>query len=198
MLAKTVCKEGPEWDKRLPYVLFAYRVSQQTSTRESPFYLLYVRDPRLPVPAALSLQREHLTIDLKEYGINLHAKLSSAWELARKSLQQAQKKQKTQHDCKVSTQPFRKGESAFLYKPAEKTGERRKLARPSHGPYRVLEVGNNSANIAHIDWPKDEPILVALGRLHRCPTELGDEFWPPDKRRRKRGLKKAEIGHQPT
>ena len=32
MLAKSVHKGGPEWDELLPYVLFAYRTSQQTST----------------------------------------------------------------------------------------------------------------------------------------------------------------------
>lgn len=192
MLAKTTCKEGPEWDEHLPYVLFAYRASQQTSTQESPFYLLYDRDPRLPVPAALSPRRERLTMDLKEYGIDLHSKLSSAWELARKSLQQAQKKQKTQYDRKVCARPFREGERAFLYKPAEKTGEFRKLTHPFDGPYRVLEVGTNTASIVRIDRPKDEPILVSLDRLRHCPTELGDEFWPPDKRRRKRGQRHAE------
>ena len=45
MLAKTVEKIGRNWDERLPYVLFAYRASQQESTRESPFFLLYGRDP---------------------------------------------------------------------------------------------------------------------------------------------------------
>ena len=48
MLAKTAEKGGKDWDLRLPYVLIAYRASQQQSTRESPFYLLYGRDPRLP------------------------------------------------------------------------------------------------------------------------------------------------------
>ena len=54
MLAKSVEKRGPEWDERLPYVLFAYRACQQASTQESPFFLLYGRDPKLPTPAVLS------------------------------------------------------------------------------------------------------------------------------------------------
>ena len=44
MLAKTVAPDV-EWDDRLPYVLFAYRVTQQASTGESPFFLLYGRLP---------------------------------------------------------------------------------------------------------------------------------------------------------
>ena len=45
MLSKTVEKGGRDWDVRLPYVLFAYRSSPQESSRESPFFLLYGRDP---------------------------------------------------------------------------------------------------------------------------------------------------------
>lgn len=93
MLAKIVGKAGPEWVEHYLYVLFACRVSQQTLTQESPFYPLYGRDPKLLVP--LSFQRECLTIGVKEYEIVLYAKLSSAWELARQSLQQAQKRKDT-------------------------------------------------------------------------------------------------------
>ena len=46
MLAKRVGVQ--ERDEQLPYVLFAYRSTLQTSTRESPFRLLYGRDPQLP------------------------------------------------------------------------------------------------------------------------------------------------------
>ena len=48
MLAKTVAVGGKNWDDCLPYVLFAYRSSPQESTDESPFFLLYGRDPQLP------------------------------------------------------------------------------------------------------------------------------------------------------
>ena len=48
MLAKTAKKEGCDWDIHIPYVLYAYRSSEQQSTRESPFFLLYGRDPQLP------------------------------------------------------------------------------------------------------------------------------------------------------
>ena len=124
MLAKTTTRGGAEWDEQLPYVLFAYRASRQASTLESPFYLLYGRDPRLPVPEALSPRKNRVTMNLKEYGIELHAKLSAAWELARKSVQRAQKKQKEQYDRRVTPiSPFREGERVFLYKPGEKTGK---------------------------------------------------------------------------
>ena len=45
MLAKMSNQNGTDWDDRLQYVPFAYRSCVQQSTRESPFFLLYGRDP---------------------------------------------------------------------------------------------------------------------------------------------------------
>ena len=67
MLAKKVKCTGRDWDDHLPYVLFSYRTSIQTSTRESPFYLLYGRDPQLPGDAVLSTSEDWRTIDLRDY-----------------------------------------------------------------------------------------------------------------------------------
>ena len=41
--------------------------------------------------------------------------------------------------------------------------------------------------MVRVDRPGDEPLLVSLCRLRRCPTEIGTgEFWPPDGRKGKR------------
>lgn len=37
-----------DWDEFVPFALFAYRVSVQESTNETPFFLLYGREPNLP------------------------------------------------------------------------------------------------------------------------------------------------------
>ena len=52
MLAKTVDRSGRNWDAQLPYILFAYQTSMQTSTQESPFFLMYGRVPKLQTEAS--------------------------------------------------------------------------------------------------------------------------------------------------
>ena len=84
-------------------------------------------------------------VDLKEYGSGLASKMSAAWELARKSIGKVQKRQKDLHDQKSRSPSFSVGERVFLYKPAEKTGESPKLARPFHGPY----TGCSSSTLTH-------------------------------------------------
>ena len=46
MLRRLITGEGWNWNKLLPYVLFAYREVPQASTGFSPFKLLYGRDPQ--------------------------------------------------------------------------------------------------------------------------------------------------------
>jgi transposase InsO family protein len=46
MLRKTATEEGKDWDKWLPYVLFAYREVPQETTGFSPFELVYGREVR--------------------------------------------------------------------------------------------------------------------------------------------------------
>ena len=162
---------------------------------ESPFYLLYGRDPRLPNDAVLSPTKAKKLIGLREYGQELTVRMSEAWELARQSVGRAQKKQKQYYDQRQQRLPnFTVGERVFLFKPAEKTGEARKFARPYHGPYRVLEV---DINTVRMNRPQEEPILVAIDRLRRCPAEVADEFCPPDKSRKKKGVSSSPGGPVP-
>ena len=49
MLRKCVSEKGKDWDKLVPYLLFAYREVPQESTGFSPFELLYGRDVRGPL-----------------------------------------------------------------------------------------------------------------------------------------------------
>ena len=186
MLAKTVEVDGKDWDQRLPFVLFAYRASQQQSTLESPFFLLYGRDPRLPTETTMIPKKSRQLVNLKEYGADLACCVAEAWDLARKCISKAQKRQKIYYDKKVKPPRFQVGDRVFLFKPADKTGHLRKFARPYHGPFRVMEMDSNTARIRRVDRPEEDTILVALDRLRYCPTEVSDTFWPPSKRRSKK------------
>ncbi len=139
-------------------------------------------------------------IDLKEYGVELATRMSTAWELAKKSVKKAQKRQKKYYDQKMKPSQFQVGDKAFLLKPEERTGEARKLNRPYHGPYRVVSINLNNAHICRVDKPQEEPILVALECLRRCPKEVADEFWPsgtPRKRGRPRRTRVEEDNEEP-
>ena len=49
MLRKTACEAGKDWDRLIPFILFAYQEAPPASTGFSPFELLYRRDIRGPL-----------------------------------------------------------------------------------------------------------------------------------------------------
>ena len=98
--------------------------------------------------------------------------MSDAWELARHHIKKAQRKQKAIHDRHSKEVPLRVGDRVFLHVPAAKQGKAHKFARPFRGPYRVVELYENGADIRPVDRPRADVIRVALNRLRTCPTEI--------------------------
>ena len=83
MLLKKVEQSGKDWDKQLPYVLFAYRTSSQESTKASPFFLLYGHDPKLPTAATLNPSVDQVELNLADYQTKVAIRMSNAWEFAK-------------------------------------------------------------------------------------------------------------------
>ena len=100
MLAKHSREFGPQWDVHLQQLLFAYRTKPHESTGESPFYLLYGRDGRLPTDSVLDTPSSPYLVDSEDYQVELARGLSSAWDVARSEIRKAQRHQKTQYDKK--------------------------------------------------------------------------------------------------
>ena len=94
MLRKAATDEGKDWDKWVPYLLFAYREVPQASTGFSPFELLYGR----PVRGPLDILRETWESSPKSsesivsYVLDMQDKLAKMSETARENLTQARKK----------------------------------------------------------------------------------------------------------
>ena len=166
-------------------MLFSYRASLQESTQESPFYLLYGRDPRLPTDAALAAPVHREDVDLDDYKAEVTSCLSDAWELARQHVKKAQKAQKRYYDRNTKDPGYRVGDRVFVFMPAAKQGKDHKFARPYHGPFRVLRVEKNNLSVVPVDKPQKTPIFVATDRVRRCPEEIEEgESWPARKQRR--------------
>ena len=94
MLRKSVADEGKNWDKLIPYLLFAYREVPQASTGFSPFELLYGRNVRGPLDVLretweASQQSEESVVS---YVLATQEKLRSMAELVEENLTKSQQK----------------------------------------------------------------------------------------------------------
>lgn len=80
-----------------------------------------------------------------------------------------------QHDKGAKNFDFHVGNRVFVHMPDLKSGPGHKLSRPCKGPYHILEVFPNGADVVPIDKLSGAVIRVALNRLRCCPTELSDK-----------------------
>ena len=112
MLAKTVENSGKiGMHTYISYVLFAYRSSPQESSKESPFFLLYGRYPKLPtmVPPP---NRSEISID--DYKTEVLQSMQEAWDLARKNIVRAQKPSKRRTTTDVRSNQASKLEDEYF------------------------------------------------------------------------------------
>ena len=191
LIAKCCESKRHNWDEHLPSLLFAYRSSVQDSTRESPFFLLYGRDPRIPTSTVLSQTRSIYNIDPEDYRMELAVSMAEAWKLAGDNIARAQETQKKKYDSGRPEVDLKVGERVMVYMPIDVQGQDRKLARPFHGPYRVLAVTPTNAEVRLVGQPTGESIFVSLDRVRRCYLEQGNETWTgkrghPSRKRRVR------------
>ncbi len=200
MIAKSCEVKNRDWNERLPYLLFAYRVSAQESTKESPFCLLYGRDPRIPTETVVSYVCSPYVVDLDEYKEEFLNHMSHAWKLALENIQKAQVTQKKSYDKKAREVDLKVGERVMVLMPSETQEKNWKLARPFHSPYRVIEVTPSNAEVRLIDEPGGGSIFVALDRVRRCYPNQGGETWTGPKKKRRCRPKKVlpvETSSQP-
>ena len=183
MLSKRVERNGSDWDIHLPFTLFAYRTAVQESTKESPFFLLYGRDAKLPTVVTDPSCEPREDLDLDTYRGELMYNLMDAWDLARKHIGKAQKAQKRTYD-KHSKEPTAKlGDRVFVYMPQDKSTKAYKFARPFHGPYRVKKVLGTGVVVCPVNKPDLESIRVAWNQVRPCSSSIPtDEFWSGKKK----------------
>ena len=100
------------WDLYLPHVLSALRVSTNTSTKFSPHFLLFNRDPIMPLDTLLKPRVKYLGDE--EHQINLQ-RLHIAYTVARDNIKKSQEKRLTRENQNTKNITFSVGDAVYLY-----------------------------------------------------------------------------------
>ena len=184
ILRKHAARFGSQWDQYLHGVLWAYRNMPHSSTGEKPSFLLYGFDCRSPTEAAYLPGNEVNPTDVSDYREELMTSLTSAREIAAKTIQRAQVRYKKQYDRKAKQPNLKLGDWVLVRFPQEETGRWRKLSRPWHGPYRLVEKPDPDAVCSKVYFPQDAPLRVHQSRICVFPREFpAGYYWYGGKRR---------------
>ena len=88
-ISSFVSSNQQDWDVYIPTIQFAYRTSPSVSTGDSPFYLLYGREPRLP-PDVSSLPATQLSALVNEHCARIVRQIETSQSIARSNIARAQ------------------------------------------------------------------------------------------------------------
>lgn len=133
-----VSRDQKDWDTHIPAILFGYRVSPHETTGDSPFYLLYGREPRLPIDASL-LPPSNLTNSVNEHRARIVQTIEEAHAIARENIQRTQQTMKDRYDRASREPKFMLGDRVWVYTPKTTKGLSRKLMHHWHGPFRIVQ-----------------------------------------------------------
>ena len=136
MLRKTVTDEGKDWDRLLPYVLFAYREVPQSSTGFSPSELLYGRAVRGPLDVLRESWEGEKQSDesVVSYILSVQEKLAKMSELVGENATRAKAQQKKWYDQNARSREFQPGEQILVLLPTSTS----KLLAQWQGSYPIV------------------------------------------------------------
>ena len=147
MLHAYVYKQ-PNWHELLPMITLAYNTSFNKIINNTPFFLLYGREPSMPLETlfpqfkmdAVELQN----VDPEEYADYLVSTLHSAWDTAKASIEKNKRSQKLQHDEAIKSNTkhdYEIGDLVLL-----KDMKRVKWKQPNvfRGPFRILDISGDT------------------------------------------------------
>ena len=137
-LSMFVSKHQKDWDTFIPAALLAIRTSPSESTGESPFYLLYGREPLLPMDVSL-LPPSDPASSIEEHRRKIVKQIELAQQIAKENIMRAQQKMKTYYDQHAAEPNFVEGHKVWVFTPKTYKGLSKKLLHNYHGPFRVVE-----------------------------------------------------------
>ena len=87
-----VAKDQKDWCELIPLILFAHRTSISEAIGDSPFYVLFGREPRLPIDIKyLPEMSDDVTTSVSEYRKRIVEKVELAQTLARDNLHRSKR-----------------------------------------------------------------------------------------------------------
>ena len=148
MLRKATMGQGKDWDKYIPYLLFAYREVPQVSTGFSPFELVYgshVRGP-LDVLKESWIQSDKSDTNVVSHVLTMRDRLDDMKEIVKDNLEAAQQLQKSWYDKRARERHFQEGDDVLVLLPTSSS----KLEAQWQGRYKVLKKVSDVTYVVHM------------------------------------------------
>jgi len=162
-LLATIAHHEPEnWDEYIPYAVHAYNTSYHSSIGNTPFFLMYGRDPK-PLTRLLQDVRDPCT-SMQEALRRLH----EARRYVAEHLEAAQDRAKIQHDRHAHPRAFNINDVVLLRVTQLPRQAVSKLYPKFVGPYRIMDIKHSVLSVIPIHQPDAVPKRIHSDKARHC------------------------------
>ncbi|UYV80142.1 K02A2.6-like, partial [Cordylochernes scorpioides] len=155
------------WEEILPFITHAYNTTIQETTKYSPFFLLYGREP-VSILDDTNIFIEPGSEDYDEYVSKLMEKIVRTRDIVKVNTERSQEKMINYYNQKHRQTGYEPGDLVALWTPIRKPGKCEKLLRRYFGPYIVLKkISGVNYSIVPEDNPgnRTQPTTVHISRI---------------------------------
>jgi transposase InsO family protein len=158
--------ETLEWEPMLPMLQMSYNCHVHRSTLESPFWLTYHMDPRLPY---FDLENPK-PLYSEDYATAAFKAFSEAHKLVHKNQWDAREVREAYYNRKSKERSFDVGDRVMFFKNAVPQGVNEKFYKQWQGPYYVIKKVS-PLNYVIQKSPKDKELLVHVEKIKHLSEE---------------------------
>lgn len=180
MLSKYLSENHAEWDVHLPLLMLGYRSQVHKSLGYSPFFLMFGREPRLPVDAEMDAPHSAKSRTVSSYVDQLCDGLRNVYREAIQMSDLSSARNRTLYDRKINAFSYSSGDHVMLHRSVARRGEYYKFVRPWRPAVIVSQCGELNYRIRMEDG---KMLLVHHNRLkpRHVPSPFpGDGLPAPD------------------
>jgi hypothetical protein len=173
-------EQKKRWKDHVASLVHAYNCTKNDSTGFSPFFLMYGRNPRLPVDLAFGLCKESTDMSYSEYVSDLKERLESAYDKAMKQEGHLKGAYKARYDAKVRGAVLSKGDRVLVRKMYFAQGRHKIDNKWEEEIYIVIGKPNSEIPVYEI---RREDQKGRVRRMHRnllLPVNHICEEWQTD------------------
>jgi len=117
LMAKLVALNQKNWSDCIPYVTYAYNTSHHSSTLFTPFYLMFLREPRVSYDFICEPSPVMTAETPEEYVLQMKQRMRDAYDLVFEQLQSVFDKAIRRYDPRVKFCRFSVGQRVWYFCP---------------------------------------------------------------------------------
>uniref|UniRef100_A0A8R1HT47 Integrase catalytic domain-containing protein n=2 Tax=Caenorhabditis japonica TaxID=281687 RepID=A0A8R1HT47_CAEJA len=167
VISKYINKEHSDWDTILPFTTFSYNNTVHSTTGETPFFLVFGRDPTLTIDRIIDPAPATKKTDIGWFKESLTTTLREVWKEAATQSKEAQATYQKKANEGAKGSDIRPGDRVMYKNYSTHKGLSRKLVLPWKGDFRVVEVNPPRATIYDRQNPRKPEKVVHLDQIKK-------------------------------